>query len=98
MRARFKGMYRNCVDDDGAYWCFTEHWDNQDVIDWKYGIAEYAFVPGYNVISFNEENGEGHFSYERVLSNHKTLTEAIAILRLLMASDPEAVTVRDEYY
>jgi hypothetical protein len=102
MKRRYKGLictsYKglSCIslDRDGRYWALKEYWTDPTVVDWRYGIAEYAFVPGYNVIDMGE--GESSFSDERVISNHKTLTEAEAILRLLQ-SDPANVWKADYY-
>jgi predicted component of type VI protein secretion system len=91
MRKTYRGLYRNTVEDEGAYWCLLAHWTDPDVSEWRYGIAQYPFVPGYNVVDYGEDH-----EYERVISNHKTLAEAGAILRLL-ATDPSAVT-RDGVY
>ena len=93
MRKIYRGLYRNTVEDEGAYWCLLAHWTDPDMSEWRYGIAQYPFVPGYNVIDYGEDH---EFLFEdggneRVISNHKTLAEAGAILRLL-ATDPSAVT------
>ena len=86
MKRKYKDLFCTSVNEDGVYWCLYEHWIDPYVVDWKYCIVQYAFVPGYNVaeVSF----GEATFSEERVVSNHKTLKEAAAILRILL-SDPD---------
>ena len=81
--------------EDGIYWSPTHLWEN-DVAYWRYGIAQYAFVPGYNVIRFGDDPDEytGYTEDEYVISNHKTLTEAKAILTLLLAT-PGAIRYDD---
>lgn len=73
--------------EDGIYWSPVYLFEEFDG-DWRYCIAQYAFVPGYNIVDFGENYEYNHD--EVVVSNHKTMTEAKAFLTILLAT-PGAV-------
>jgi hypothetical protein len=48
-----------------------------------YGVAKYPFVPGFHLVErWMGFNPNGHY----ILSSHKTLAEAMGILRILLGS------------
>jgi hypothetical protein len=48
-----------------------------------YGVAKYPFVPGFHLVERRAGfNPNGHY----ILSSHKTLAEAMGILRVLLRS------------
>lgn len=77
---------------DGIYWIPKGILCDPRCATWRYAITQYPFVPGYNVIEFAADTG--CFDDEHVISNHKTLTEAKAILMILL-STPGAITYDD---
>jgi len=84
----YKGLEPS-YHSDGIYWIPKDVRNDHRVEGWRYAITQYPFVPGYNVIHFADDSG--YFDDEHVISNHKTLTEAKAILMILLAT-PGAVT------
>lgn len=90
----YKGL-KPVDHEDGIYWSPKEIWDDPRSSDWRYAIAQYAFVPGYNVVDFGENYSVAEdWLSETVISNHKTLTEAKAILMILLAT-PGAINYGD---
>ena len=70
--------------DYGTCWMPLEVVDNPLVRTWHYGVIRYPFVPGYNLIRFSDDDDTDNDDY--VMSNHKTLAEAMALLKMLLAN------------
>lgn len=77
---------------DGAYFTPDSLIGNPEVDEWFYGVTRYPFVPGYNLIKFVDVRND---QYDHIISNHKTLSEALALLRLLLTT-PGAVKYVDD--
>ena len=50
------------------------------VYEWDYAVSKFPFVPGFHVCEFDDDG------QEYVLSTHKTLHEAMDIVKILLAS------------
>jgi hypothetical protein len=58
--------------------------ERDDINYWRYSVHRYPFVPGYHLAFYPGED-----SYDDdvvVLSTHKTLAEAMSILKILLAN------------
>lgn len=55
------------------------------VANWDYGVFKFPFVPGFHVC-FMDDSDRFADTQEIILSSHKTLHEAMAVCRLLLAN------------
>jgi hypothetical protein len=79
--------YVRRVFSDGVYWTLDWVHGNDDIESWQYDVARYAFVPDYHIIRFEDFDSEDEDDgQETIISTHKTLAEALSILRVLLAS------------
>jgi hypothetical protein len=73
--------------EDGAYWILDWVYNDSCIEEWQYEVVRYPFVPDYHIIRYENFEGAGDDeSQETILSTHKTLAEALSILRVLLAS------------
>lgn len=77
-----KDGYTRYIYEDSVHWAIELVRRTSD-----YFIARFPFVPDYHLCDFLED---GSHVCERPLQTFKTLTEALAVLRVLDASSPEA--------
>ena len=82
--ARANGLLRRTFED------FTQ-WIPEEVFDladtWDYGVYKYPFVAGFHVCRiYDDDTPQGVDDWEEVLSTHKTLHEAMAICKVLLAN------------
>lgn len=80
------GVWRRVFDD-----CVTFQPDwlrgNDDVDCWDYAVFKFPFVPGFHVCKiYDDGSPEGVGDWEEILSTHKTLHEAMGVLKILLAS------------
>lgn len=74
----WRRVWDDCVTFQPVY--LQEH----NVRYWQYAVTKYPFVPGFHVIQFADE--DSYEDYETILSSHKTLAEAMNILKVLLAN------------
>ncbi len=55
----------------------------EDVDYWRYSVCRYPFVPGYHLVHYPGTDSDDD---DIVLSTHKTLAEAVSILKVLLAN------------
>ena len=72
--------------DDGAYWTLDWVFEDTTIEQWQYDVARYPFVPDYHIIQYETFDSYDDDGQETILSTHKTLAEALSILRVLLAS------------
>ncbi len=80
--ATFHGIWRRVWDD-----CVTfqpDYLQGEHVNYWDYAVCKYPFVPGFHVVQFTEE--DDYDDCETILSTHKTLHEAMGVVKILLAS------------
>jgi hypothetical protein len=75
-----KDGYVRCVWDDGVIW----HIDGPN--DCEFAVVRFPFVPDYHLCDWVDDDTK---ECERPLQQFKTLTEALAVLRVLDANAPE---------
>ena len=78
------GMVRrtfvNCTQ-----WIPTEVFEHAEA--WDYAVYKFPFVPGFHVCRiYDDGSPEGVGDWEEILSSHKTLAEAMAICKVLLAN------------
>lgn len=66
-------------------------WLPWDVFDraeqWDYAVYKFPFVPGFHVCRiYDDDTPQGLADWEEILSSHKTLAEAMAICKVLLAN------------
>jgi hypothetical protein len=58
--------------------------EHADISYWRYSVHRYPFVPGYHLVHYpNDSAGDDD---DVVISTHKTLAEAVSILKVLLAN------------
>jgi hypothetical protein len=77
------GVWRRVFDDCVTFQPDYLH-DNDDVRYWLYAVLKYPFVPGFHVVQFTDEGDPE--DNETVLSTHKTLHEAMSVVRVLLSN------------
>jgi len=78
------GLYRR-VFGDFVQWIPSDVWNN--ATSWDYAVYKWPFVPGFHLCRIHEDDtAEGLGDWEEILSTHKTLHEAMAICRVLLAN------------
>lgn len=87
---RRDGYVRRVFADD-VHWAPAWIFDDEEDSSWSYGVMRLPFVPEYLLVEYHDDE---HGCYESVLSGHKTLTEAMGILKVLLAT-PGAVRTHD---
>jgi hypothetical protein len=55
-----------------------------DISHWRYSVHRYPFVPGYHLVHYPGDNADD--DDDIVISTHKTLAEAMSILKVLLAN------------
>ena len=70
--------------DDHIQWVPSWLLEHADVDYWRYSVHRYPFVPGYHLAHYPGDNS--YNDDEIVISTHKTLAEAVSILKLLLAN------------
>ena len=70
--------------DDHIQWVPSWLQEHADVDYWRYSVHRYPFVPGYHLAHYPGDNS--YNADEIVISTHKTLAEAVSILKLLLAN------------
>lgn len=54
---------------------------------WDYAVYKFAFVPGFHVCEIHDDGTpDGNDDWEQILSSHRTLAEAMAICKVLLAN------------
>jgi len=86
MTTMTKDGYTRRVFNDGAYWTIEGIYDNDEIEEWQYDVARYPFVPGYHIIRYDSFERDATDSQKTIISTHKTLAEALNIVRVLLAS------------
>ena len=84
------GYVRRVFEDD-VHWAPAWLFDTDEPYSWDYGVMRLPFVPEYLLIEYRDDE---HGYYEHILSAHKTLAEAMGILKVLLAA-PGAVRTHD---
>lgn len=80
-----KDGYTRRVWEDSVLW----HIDNSRG-EFGFVVARFPFVPDYHLCDFVDDDDDSYSEpCERPLQRFKTLTEALAVLRVLEASRPE---------
>lgn len=75
------GTWRRMFDDCVSYQPeFLKH--DHGIDHWDYVVMKYPFVPGFHVVHLDNDDD----TTETVLSTHKTLHEAMGVLKILLAS------------
>jgi hypothetical protein len=78
------GLYRR-VFGDFVQWLPFDVWRN--ATSWDYAVFKWPFVPGFHLCRIHDDDTpEGLGDWEEILSTHKTLHEAMAICRVLLAN------------
>ena len=78
------GLYRR-VFDDFVQWIPSDVWHY--ATGWEYAVYKWPFVPGFHLCRvYDDDTPEGLGDWEEILSTHKTLHEAMAICRVLLAN------------
>jgi len=72
--------------DDGVYWTLAWVFEDDTIAEWQYDVARYPFVPDYHIIRYDFFDNDLDDGQETILSTHKTLAEALSIVRVLLAS------------
>jgi hypothetical protein len=70
--------------DDHIQWVPSWVLDDADVSYWRYNVHRYPFVPGYHLVHYPTDSPDDDDCI--VLSTHKTLAEAVSILKILLAN------------
>lgn len=78
----FRDAYHRTVFADVVLWHLAEYRRR-----YEYAVARFPFVPGYHVCEFVRYDHEDPM--ERPLQVFKTLAEALAVMRVLLAALPE---------
>jgi hypothetical protein len=74
------------IYDDSVQWL---PWDLvKDASEWDYAVFKFPFVPGFHVCSMEDgwDSEDPDRTQATILSTHKTLAEAMNILRVLLAN------------
>ena len=53
---------------------------------WDYAVYRFPFVPGFHVCEILDETEDGLDSWEQIVSSHKTLHEAMGVVKVLLAN------------
>lgn len=79
------GVWRRVFDDCVT---FQPDWlrDNDSVDCWDYAVFKYPTVSGFHVCYIPDMEPEEDDNCETILSTHKTLHEAMGVVRVLLAS------------
>jgi hypothetical protein len=78
--------YVRRIFEGGAYWIPDWVYEDDAIGEWQYEVARYPFVEGYHIIQYEFFDDASADSQENILSTHKTLAEALSIVRVLLAS------------
>lgn len=78
------GIWRRIFPDCVSFQ--PEYLKEDAVSHWDYAVCKFAFVPGFHVCHFGDYEDAEDVGTEYVLSTHKTLHEAMAIVKLLLAN------------
>jgi hypothetical protein len=70
--------------DDHIQWLPSWLVEHADVSYWQYSVHRYPFVPGYHLVQYPADSPDDDDCI--VLSTHKTLAEAVSILKVLLAN------------
>ena len=70
--------------DDHIQWLPRSVLDSSDVNYWLYSVHRYPFVPGYHLVHYPGDDADDDDCL--VISTHKTLAEAVSILKILLAN------------
>jgi hypothetical protein len=70
--------------DDHIQWVPSWLISRDDVHHWRYSVHRYPFVPGYHLVHYPGDDADD--DDDVVISTHKTLAEAVSILKLLLAN------------
>ena len=78
-----KDGYSRIVYNDAVHWVVSSHARRIE-----YCIARFAFVPDYHLCDLVEDNTDPTMPHicERPLQQFKTLTQALAVLRVITGS------------
>jgi hypothetical protein len=71
--------------DDHIQWMPRWVLEENGVDYWRYSVHRYPFVPDYHLVHYPNDN-PGYNEDCIVLSTHKTLAEAVSILKVLLAN------------
>ncbi len=78
--ATYNGIWRRVFND-----CVTfqpDYLKSLQVNSWDYAVIKYPFVPGFHVVQFEDNFDDDEY----ILSTHKTLHEAMGVLKVLLAN------------
>lgn len=76
----WRRMFADCVSFQPDYL------QANDIDHWDYAVMKYPFVPGFHVVHFGIPENPDDIDAEYVLSTHKTLHEAMGVLKVLLAA------------
>ncbi len=78
------GDLRRRVFDDHVQWVPRSVIKDPHVDYWLYSVHRYPFVPDYHIVHYPGVNSFD--DDDIVISTHKTLAEAVSILKILLAN------------
>ena len=70
--------------EDHVQWVPSWVFNNREISHWRYNVQRVPFVPGYHLVHYPGDDADDDDSV--VISTHKTLAEAVSILKLLLAN------------
>jgi hypothetical protein len=70
--------------DDHIQWVPSWLVEHTEIDYWRYSVHRYPFVPGYHLVQYLGDAASDDDVV--VLSTHKTLAEAVSILKVLLAN------------
>ena len=73
------GMWRR-VFEAVVTWQPDYIFHDDSIVEWDYCVGKFPFVPGFHVCHIDDDGDE------HILSTHKTLHEAMDIVKILLAS------------
>jgi len=70
--------------EDHVQWMPRWVVEHADISYWRYSVHRYPFVPDYHLVHYPADDSDDDDCI--VISTHKTLAEAVSILKVLLAN------------
>lgn len=70
------------VFEDTVQWMLQSVMGDDNVAGWHYAVQRFAFVPDYHIVKYQNASED----WCNIVSTHKTLAEAVSILKVLLAN------------